>query len=68
MLIMREFDLKDGTCWIALSYAMDECKVLGIEYGSEKYYDYVGTRKYEIWEALENRSYDFNAFVNSRAI
>lgn len=58
----REFNLNNGTCWIALSYAMDEAKVLGIEYRSQEYYDYVARRKVEILEALKKKSYRFSEF------
>ena len=57
---MREFSLKNGTCCIALSYAMDESKALGIEYGTQAYYDFIATRKMEIWEELENKTYHFS--------
>ena len=56
---MREFSLKNGTCWIALSYAMDEAKALGIEFRTQEYYDFIAKRKYEIWEDLENKTYRF---------
>lgn len=57
---MPEFDMNNGTCWIALSYAMDESKVLGIEYGTQAYYDFIAKRKYEIWEELEKKTYHFS--------
>ena len=59
---MSEFSLKDGTCFLALSFAIDETKVLGIEYRSQEYYDYVARRKVEIWEALKKKSYRFSEF------
>lgn len=59
---MSEFSLKDGTCFLALSYAIDETKVLGIEHRSQEYYDYVARRKVEIWEALKKNSYRFSEF------
>ena len=58
--IMREFDLKNGTCWIALSYAMDEAKGMGLKTNTQPYFDYIATRKYEIWEQLENKTYKFD--------
>ena len=57
---MREFNLKNGTCWIALSYAMEESKAKGIEYGTKAYYDFIAKRKYEIWEELEKKTYHFS--------
>ena len=57
---MKEFDLKNGTCWIALSYARDESKALGIEYGTQEYYDFIAKRKMEIWEELENKTYHYS--------
>lgn len=59
---MSEFNLKDGTCFLALSFAMDEAKVLGIEYKSQEYYDYIAVRKIEIWEELKNKEYRFGEF------
>lgn len=56
---MPEFDMNNGTCWIALSYAIDESKALGIEYGTQAYYDFIATRKLEIWQELENKAYKF---------
>lgn len=58
---MREFDMKNGTCFLALSYAMEESKVLGIEYGTQAYYDFIAKRKMEIWEQLEKKTYHFTA-------
>lgn len=58
----REFDLNNGTCWIALSYAIEESKALGIEYGTQAYYDFIATRKYEIWRELENKTYKFSTY------
>lgn len=57
----REFDLNNGTCWIALSYAMDEARAKGIKPNTQAWYDYIATRKYEIWEELENKTYRFSA-------
>ena len=65
---MNEFTLKDGTCFLALSYAMDESKVLGIEYKSQDYYDYIAVRKIEIWEALKTHSYSFSDFVKQVSV
>jgi hypothetical protein len=58
----KEFSLNNGTCWIALSYAIEESKAQGIEYGTQAYYDFIATRKYEIWQELENKTYKFNAY------
>lgn len=58
---MSEFDMNNGTCWIALSYAIEESKALGIEYGTQDYYDFIATRKLEIWQELENKTYRFTA-------
>ena len=57
---MRKFSLSNGTCWIALSYAIDESKVKGIKYGTQAYYDFIAKRKYEIWEELEKKTYHFS--------
>ena len=59
MLIMSEFNLIDGLCFLALSYAIDESQVKGIEYRTREYYDFIARRKIEIWEALKNREYKF---------
>ena len=56
----KEFNLNNGTCWIALSYAMDEAKALGIEFRTQEYYDFIEKRKYEIWEELEKKTYKFS--------
>lgn len=58
---MREFNLNNGTCWIALSYAMDECRAQGIKPNTQAWFDYIAVRKYEIWQALENKTYRFSA-------
>ena len=60
---MREFNLNNGTCWIALSYAMDEARAKGIETRTQAWYDYIAVRKYEIWQELENKTYKFSAAV-----
>lgn len=57
---MKTFNLNNGTCWIALSYAIEESKALGIEYGTQAYYDFIAVRKYEIWRELENKTYKFS--------
>lgn len=57
---MTKFDLNNGTCWIALSYAMDECRAKGIEPNTQKWFDYIAVRKYEIWQELENKTYKFS--------
>ena len=49
---MREFDMKNGTCFGALSYAMDEARAKGIKMRTQAWYDYIAVRKYEIWEEL----------------
>ena len=58
---MTEFNLNNGTCWIALSYAMDEARDKGIEMRTQAWYDYISVRKYEIWEKLESKTYKFSA-------
>lgn len=58
----EEFNLNNGTCWIALSYAIEESKVQGIEYGTQAYYDFIATRKLEIWQELENKTYKFSTY------
>lgn len=55
----KEFNLNNGTCWIALSYAIEESKDRGIEYGTQAYYDFIAARKLEIWQELENKTYKF---------
>ena len=60
---MAEFDMRNGTCWIALSYAMDEARAKGIETRTQAWYDYIAVRKYEIWRELENKTYNFSAAV-----
>lgn len=60
---MPEFDMQNGTCWIALSYAMDEARAKGIETRTQAWYDYIAERKYEIWRELENNTYKFSAAV-----
>ena len=59
---MKEFDLNDGLCFLALTYAMDETRVLGIRFRTQAYYDYIGKRKFEIWEGLKNKTYKFSEF------
>lgn len=61
--IMTEFNLNNGTCWIALSYAMDEARAKGIETRTQAWYDYIAVRKYEIWQEIENKTYKFSAAV-----
>lgn len=60
---MPEFNLNNGTCWIALSYAMDEARAKGIEMRTQAWYDYIAVRKYEIWQELENKTYKFSTSV-----
>ena len=57
---MREFNLNNGTCWIALSYAMDEAKAMGLETNTQPYFNFIAKRKYEIWEELEKKTYHFS--------
>lgn len=57
---MREFNLNNGTCWIALSYAMSEARAKGIEPNTQAWFDYIAVRKYEIWEELEKKTYKFS--------
>lgn len=59
---MTEFDMNNGTCWIALSYAMDEARVKGIKPNTQAWFNYIAVRKYEIWEELEKKTYKFNAY------
>ena len=54
---MREFNLNNGTCFAAISYAMDEARAKGIETRTQAWYDYIASRKYEIWQELENKTY-----------
>ncbi len=58
---MSEFDMSSGTCFCALVCAQDEARAKGIEPNSQAWFDYVGKRKYEIWEELENKTYRFSA-------
>lgn len=60
---MEDFNLNNGTCWIALSYAMDEARAKGLETRTQAWYDYIAVRKYEIWQELENKTYKFSAAV-----
>ena len=60
---MPEFDMRNGTCLGALSYAMDEARAKGIETRTQAWYDYIAVRKYEIWRELENKTYKFSAAV-----
>ena len=60
---MPEFDVKNGTCFAAISYAMDEARAKGIEMRTQAWYDYIAVRKYEIWQELENKTYKFSAAV-----
>lgn len=56
----KEFNLNNGTCFGALTYAIDEAKALGIEFRTQEYYDFIDKRKYEIWEELEKKTYKFS--------
>ena len=56
----KEFNLNNGTCWIALSYAMDEARAKGIKPNTQAWFDYIAVRKYEIWQELENKTYKFS--------
>lgn len=60
---MTEFDVRNGTCWIALSYAMDEARAKGLETRTQAWYDYIAERKYEIWREIEDKTYKFSAAV-----
>lgn len=57
-----DFNINNGLCFIALSYAMDETKVLGLEMNSQAYFDYIAVRKIEIWHQLQNKTYKFSEF------
>ena len=57
----REFDMSSGTCFCALVCAQDEARAKGIEPNSQAWFDFVGKRKYEIREELENKTYRFSA-------
>lgn len=59
----REFDMRNGTCLGAISYAMDEARAKGIETRTQAWYDYIAVRKYEIWQELENKTYRFSTAV-----
>ena len=60
---MPEFDVRNGSCFAAISYAMDEARAKGIEMRTQAWYDYIAERKYEIWQELENKTYKFSAAV-----
>lgn len=60
---MPEFDMRNGSCFGALSYAMDEARAKGIETRTQAWYDYIAVRKYEIWRELEDKTYNFSAAV-----
>ena len=60
---MPEFDMRNGTCLGALTYAMDEARAKGIETRTQAWYDYIAVRKYEIWQELENKTYKFSDAV-----
>ena len=60
---MPEFDMRNGTCLGALTYAMDEARAKGIETRTQAWYDYIAVRKYEIWQELENKTYRFSTAV-----
>ena len=56
----EDFNIKtSGTCMLALSCAIDEARHYGIEYRTERYYDFIARRKIEIWRELENKTYKF---------
>ena len=55
--------MQNGTCFGALTYAMDEARAKGIETRTQAWYDYIAVRKYEIWQELENKTYKFSAAV-----
>lgn len=60
---MPEFDMRNGTCFGALSYAIDEARAKGLETKTQAWYDYIAVRKYKIWQELENKTYKFSAAV-----
>ena len=60
---MPEFDVRNGSCFAAISYAMDEARAKGIEMRTQAWYDYIAVRKYEIWQELENKTYKFSTSV-----
>lgn len=60
---MPEFDMRNRSCFAAISYAMDEARAKGIEMRTQAWYDYIAVRKYEIWQELENKTYKFSAAV-----
>ena len=60
---MPEFDVRNGSCFAAISYAMDEARAKGIEMRTQAWYDYIAERKYEIWRELEDKTYNFSAAV-----
>lgn len=57
---MQEFDMNSGTCFGALTYAMSEAQSKGIEPNTQAWFDYIATRKLEIWQELENKTYKFS--------
>lgn len=60
---MPEFDIMNsGTCFGALSFAMDEARAKGIKPNTQAWFDYIAVRKYEIWEQLENKTYRFSTY------
>lgn len=61
---MPEFDIvNNGTCFGALSYAIDEARAKGLEPRTQAWYDYIAVRKYEIWRELEDKTYKFSVAV-----
>ena len=60
---MPEFDVRNGSCFAAISYAMDEARAKGIEMRTQAWYDYIAERKYEIWRELEDKTYKFSTSV-----
>ena len=60
---MTEFDMRNGSCLGAISYAMDEARAKGIETRTQAWYDYIAVRKYEIWREIEDKTYKFSAAV-----
>lgn len=58
-----EIDKNSGTWGIAISYAYDEGKVLGMRRGGMPMYKYVTARAPEIYKQLLNKTYKFTAEI-----
>ena len=61
-----EIDKNSGTWGIAISYAYDEGKVLGMRRGGMPIYNYVTKRAPKIYEELINKTYHFTADILKR--